>query len=157
MPTYETAVLSDLPPNEHEFRIAFLQSIPKGSSLKDVKGTILFCHGFPETSHQFAKVLQPIADQTGYLTIAPDMRGHGYSSRPLDGPEGFTKSIISRDFKEVIYKHLKLGDKPVHVVGHDIGAMVAVRYAMQFPDIKSLIFGEAPAPGTKAYQDAWNR
>jgi pimeloyl-ACP methyl ester carboxylesterase len=151
--THDVAVLSDKSPLEHEHRIAFRQALPNGvTDIKDVKGTILLCHGFPQSSYQFRKVVGPIADATGYLCIAPDMRGHGFSSKPLDGPEGFTKTLISQDFHEVITKHLKLGDKPIHVVGHDVGAMVAVRYAMQF-NPKSLMFGEACGPSIQLYSE----
>ena len=39
------------------------------------------------------------------------------------------------------------------MVGHDIGAMVAMAYALLYrDDVRALCFGEAPVPGTSGYE-----
>ena len=49
---------------------------------------------------------------------------------------------------------MNIKDK-VHVVGHDIGGMIAAAYAMKFPQsVKSVAWGECPLPGTKVYDKA---
>jgi pimeloyl-ACP methyl ester carboxylesterase len=42
----------------------------------------------------------------------------------------------------------------IHLVGHDIGSMIAHAYASQYPDqTASLCIGEAPLPGSAAYHE----
>jgi pimeloyl-ACP methyl ester carboxylesterase len=43
--------------------------------------------------------------------------------------------------------------EPIHIIGHDIGGMVAFALASRFPErIRSVCWGECPLPGTTAYQ-----
>jgi predicted alpha/beta-fold hydrolase len=44
---------------------------------------VLFCHGFPDTSHTWRQQMKAIAS-AGYRAIAPDMRGYGRGSAPAD-------------------------------------------------------------------------
>ena len=134
-----------------EIRIHYVEALPPlGSS---PKGTILLIHGFPETSYQFRYVIKPLAD-AGYHVVAPDYRGAGYSSKPYMGPEGFTKEVLAQDLHKMMVDHVKPKDK-IHLVGHDIGGMIARAYAVQFPDeVMSTIWGECPLPGTKYYDEA---
>lgn len=113
------------------------------------KGTILLIHGFPQCSYQFRHVTTPIAD-AGYTVIAPDYRGAGHSSKPLGGYE---KTQMAADIHKLLVEHLGIAE-PVHVVGHDIGGMVAHAYASRFPmDTTSVAHGEFPMPGTKVYDN----
>lgn len=112
------------------------------------KGTILLIHGFPETSYQFRHVITPLSD-AGYRVIAPDYRGAGHSSHPRDG---YTKSVMAADIHTLLTRHLAI-TQPVHVVGHDIGGMIAHAYASRFAsDTASVSWGECPLPGTDAYE-----
>jgi pimeloyl-ACP methyl ester carboxylesterase len=97
-------------------------------SVGNEKGIILLIHGFPQTSYQFRYVITPLSE-AGYRIIAPDYRGAGHSSHPRDGYE---KSIMAADLHTLLVEHLKIKE-PVHVVGHDIGGMVAHAYAAWFP------------------------
>ncbi|CAI6231516.1 unnamed protein product [Periconia digitata] len=114
-----------------------------------LKGTILLIHGFPQTSYQFRHVITPLSD-AGYRVIAPDYRGAGKSSKPV---LGYEKSQMAQDIHLLIQSHLSIKDK-IHVVGHDIGGMVAFAYASQYPDdVASVIWGECPLPGSSFYED----
>ena len=44
---------------------------------------VVFCHGFPESWYSWRHQLKALAE-AGYHVVAPDMRGFGRSSRPLD-------------------------------------------------------------------------
>src|SRR5438876_4287853 len=55
--------------------------------------------------------------------IAPDLRGHGQSDAP---PDGYTPRDYALDLAELIIA-LKLA--PVPVVGHSLGALVALALA----------------------------
>ncbi|KAI9154728.1 Soluble epoxide hydrolase [Paramyrothecium foliicola] len=112
-------------PLDNGLRIAYAEQRPEGNT---EKGIILLIHGFPETSYQFRHVMKPLAS-AGYRVIAPDYRGAGLSSRP---DTGFTKSVMAQDFIFLL-DHLKI-KSPVHVVGHDIGGMIAFAFAAEYPD-----------------------
>jgi pimeloyl-ACP methyl ester carboxylesterase len=45
--------------------------------------TVLFCHGFPDTSFTWRRQMEAVV-AAGYRAIAPDMRGYGRSSAPAD-------------------------------------------------------------------------
>ena len=102
--------------------------------------TLVLLHGFPETWYAFRHVLQPFAD-LGYRCVAVDYRGAGDSSRPRDG-QGYTKMNLAKDVRVLCSE--ALGVDKVIVVGYDIGSMIAVSMAMQFPEmVEALItFGE---------------
>ncbi|KAL8641846.1 MAG: hypothetical protein Q9228_001393 [Teloschistes exilis] len=128
-----------------EVRIHYVEANPPAGTQK--KGTILLIHGFPETSYQFRHVIPPLSS-AGYRVIAPDYRGAGYSSRPTTG---YTKKVLATDLHTLVTDKLGVQD-PVHVIGHDIGGMVAHAYAHLFPEsCASLIWGECPLPGTAVY------
>ena len=129
-----------------EIRIHFIECLPTSGK---PKGTILLIHGFPESSYQFRHVIIPFAE-AGYRVIAPDYRGAGYSSCP---PDGYTKDVLAQDLYKLVTEHVGVKE-PIHVVGHDIGGMIAHAYVAQFPShVASVIWGECPLPGTKFYED----
>lgn len=60
---------------------------------------------------------------------------------------------MAGDLRALVRDHLKIKEK-IHVVGHDIGGMIAFAYASRYPnDVASLIWGDCPLPGTFAYED----
>ena len=143
----QRAFLSGKPSTPSEVSIHYISCPPPTHT--EPKGTILLIHGYPQTSYQFRHVITPLAD-AGYRVIAPDYRGAGQSSHPRDGYE---KVQMATDLHEVLTKHLGIKEK-VHVVGHDIGGMVAHAYAARFPDdTASVAWGECPLPGTDAYDN----
>ncbi|KAK3115674.1 hypothetical protein LTR53_004737 [Teratosphaeriaceae sp. CCFEE 6253] len=116
------------------------------------RGTILLIHGFPQTAYQFRRVITPLSD-AGYHVLAPDYRGAGESSKPYDG---YTKDILARDIHRLVTEHEGIKDK-IHVVGHDIGGMIAHAYAVLYPEsTASVCWGECPLPGTETYREAKN-
>lgn len=134
-----------------EVRIHYVESHPPKGERK--KGTILLIHGFPETSYQFRHVMTPLAE-AGYHVIAPDKTGHGFSSKPIGNThqqDPFTKSSLAKDLHDLVTKHIGVKDK-IHLVGHDIGAMVAHAYVCQFPeDVATINWGECPLLGSTLY------
>ncbi|MCJ1454024.1 hypothetical protein MMC28_004374 [Mycoblastus sanguinarius] len=132
-----------------EIRLHYIECLPPSSS---PKGIILLIHGFPETSYQFRHVIPPLA-AAGYHVLAPDYRGAGYSSHP---PSGYTKDVLAQDLYKLVTEHVGVKGK-IHVVGHDIGGMIAHAYVAQFPDnVESIIWGECPLPGSSYYDASKN-
>ena len=137
-PGYQVA---QLPNGIH---IAYREQCP--SSAEQTKGTVILIHGFPQTSYQFRHTL-PLLAAKGYRCIAPDYRGAGFSSKP---ELGFDKVTMGNDIALLLES---LGIiSPVHLVGHDIGGMIAFTLAHHHPEIvKSVCWGECPLPGTQTY------
>ncbi|KAI3337279.1 alpha/beta-hydrolase [Xylariaceae sp. AK1471] len=127
-------------------RIAYVDCAPGGSGTQ--KGVILLIHGFPQTSYQFRNVIKPLS-KAGYRVLAPDYRGAGRSSKTLTG---FTKSAMAHDLVRLL-DALEIDEK-VHVVGHDIGGMVAFAIAARHSSrVASVSWGECPLPGTSVHED----
>lgn len=115
--------------------------------LGESRGVFVLLHGFPQTAYQFRYVMRPIA-ASGYRVIAPNYRGAGRSSKPATG---FTKSIMAEDIVHLL-DHLGITTK-VHVVGHDIGGMIAYSLATRHPHrLLTVNWGECPLPGTSAHE-----
>jgi len=127
-------------------RIAY-QEYPSSSPSSPPKAAILLLHGFPQTSHQFRHVL-PLLAKEGYRCIAPDYRGAGRSSK---NHNDFRKTTMAADMLALL-DELNIKE-PVHVIGHDIGGMIAFALASRHPSrVRSVCWGECPLPGTEAYR-----
>lgn len=139
--------------SDPEIRIHYVEARPGPKKVQ--KGTVLLIHGFPETSYQFRHVMIPLAE-AGYHVIAPDKTGHGFSSKPIGNvhqQDPFTKKSLAKDLHQLLIDHVGIKDK-VHIVGHDIGGMVAHAYACQFTDhVASVTWGECPLPGSTFYEE----
>jgi pimeloyl-ACP methyl ester carboxylesterase len=126
-------------------RLSYISCAPASTA---TKGTILLIHGFPETSYQFRHVITPLSD-AGYRVIAPDYRGAGGSSKPVTG---YTKAQMAEDLHLLLHSHLQIEGK-VHIVGHDIGGMIAYAYAHLYSkDVASLVWGECALPGSELFE-----
>lgn len=129
-------------------RIAYLDH-PASSTDTPPKAVILILHGFPQTSHQFRHVL-PLLAKEGYRCIAPDYRGAGRSST---NQHDFRKTTMAADMVALLDK-LEITEA-VHVIGHDIGGMIAFALASRYPKrVRSVCWGECPLPGTAAYRQS---
>jgi pimeloyl-ACP methyl ester carboxylesterase len=86
---------------------------------------MVLLHGFPQTGHMWRKVMPALAER--FTVLAPDLRGYGDSDRP---PGGYDKRRMAADLAQVIEA---LGLTPVVFVGHDRGARVGHRFALDHP------------------------
>ena len=91
---------------------------------------VLLLHGFPQTHFCWRGVVPALSGR--HAVVAPDLRGYGASTAPAGGPrgEGFTKREMASDLVELMSK---LGHEHFAVVGHDRGARVAYRMALDHP------------------------
>jgi pimeloyl-ACP methyl ester carboxylesterase len=87
---------------------------------------LVLLHGWLGSSYSWRKVLPALAEH--FTVIAPDARGYGDSSKPDAGYDGLT---IKDDLRELVHA---LGHREVFVMGHDMGAPVALLYAAHHPD-----------------------
>ena len=101
---------------------------------------VVLLHGYAETGHMWLPLIAKLADR--HTVIAPDLRGFGDSSAPLDG---YTKAAMARDIHALVKS---LNYDRIRLVGHDIGLMVAYAYAAQYPsEVDRLVLMEAFLPG----------
>jgi pimeloyl-ACP methyl ester carboxylesterase len=90
---------------------------------------VIFCHGFPAIWSSWRTQMESLAG-AGFRAIAPDMRGYGGSSAPLD-PEYYTPYETVGDLVAILDA---TGITTACVVGHDFGANVAWNAAVMRPD-----------------------
>ena len=147
----------------YKFRLHYVDVAPYANRAKsaDTKanGTVLLIHGFPQTWWEYRHAINPIAN-AGYRVIIPDYRGAGNSQAPPSNAGfaggkggGYTKLVMADDLRQLVQDNLGIKDK-IHVVGHDIGAMVGHAYTAFFPeDTKSFVWVDCPLPGTTYYKD----
>ncbi|MEV1002413.1 alpha/beta hydrolase [Nonomuraea sp. NPDC050202] len=87
---------------------------------------VILLHGWPQTSLCWRAVLEPLA--ADHTVVAPDLRGYGLSDKP---PTGYDKRQMAADMAELVRT---LGFDRAAVVGHDRGARVAHRWALDRPE-----------------------
>ncbi|MEZ0491488.1 alpha/beta fold hydrolase [Kineococcus sp. TBRC 1896] len=104
----------------------------------DVHGAgtpLVLLHGFPQTRRMWRHVVADLS--TDHTVVAADLRGYGESDAPpARDASGYREDVYSartmaRDVVAVA-DALDLG--PLTVVGHDRGALVAFRAALDHPD-----------------------
>ncbi|MEC4804313.1 MAG: alpha/beta hydrolase [Jaaginema sp. PMC 1079.18] len=93
---------------------------------------IILLHGLADHGGVWQSLGNTLASQ--YHAIAPDLRGHGNSSKPK---QGYTSPEIIADL-QALMQHL--GITRAHILGHSWAGKVACLWATQFPEqCRSLI------------------
>jgi haloacetate dehalogenase len=95
---------------------------------------VLLLHGYPE-NHLIWHLVAPALAQA-HTVVLTDLRGYGDSDKPVPGPtdEEYAKRTMARD---QILVMRALGFERFAVVGHDRGARVAHRLALDAPEVVS--------------------
>lgn len=93
---------------------------------------VLLLHGYPQTHVLWHKVAPRLAKR--FTVVAPDMRGYGDSARPQAAPGDHTVYCKRTTATDLVELMADLGHTAWHVVGHDRGARVAHRMALDHPD-----------------------
>jgi haloacetate dehalogenase len=91
---------------------------------------VVLLHGYPQTGAMWHAVAPALAqDRT---VVVPDLRGYGASSKPetTEDHEPYSKRAMARDVVAVM---AELGFDGFDVVGHDRGARVSYRLALDHP------------------------
>ncbi len=102
--------IRELPANGFTFRCRLCGMENSGES-------VIFLHGFPETSHLWERILRSFAD-AGYRCLAFDQRGYSPGARP----EGIHHYRIDSIASDAIALADELGWPKFHLVGHDWGS-----------------------------------
>lgn len=89
-------------------------------------GMPLLClPGWPQTWYSYHAVAMELAKT--YRVVIVDIRGMGSSGKP---EAGYDKKTMAADIMELIQQ---LGLAKVHIMGHDIGGMIAMSFAFNYP------------------------
>jgi pimeloyl-ACP methyl ester carboxylesterase len=104
---------------------------------------VVLVHGWPQHWWIWRDLIPPLAER--FRVIAPDLRGHGWSSKPAGD---YRKDELMRDLI-ALFDHLGL-DR-VRYVGHDWGAYAGTLAALRHPDrIEKLVACAIPHPWPEA-------
>lgn len=92
---------------------------------------LLLLHGYPQTHAMWHRVAPRLAEH--YQVICPDLRGYGDSTKPPGTADhgNYAKRAMAQDMLEVM---AQLGHSQFAVAGHDRGARVTHRLALDAPD-----------------------
>lgn len=101
---------------------------------------LVLIHGWMGSWYSWRKVMPLLAQS--FTVIVPDCRGYGDSHKPYAGYDGRT---IKNELREMVQS---LGIEKLTVVGHDMGALVALLYAAEHRDeVTGLGYFDEPLVG----------
>jgi len=106
-------------------------------------GDPLIClPGWPQTWYSFHTVATELSKK--YRVIVVDIRGMGSSEKP---ETGYDKKTMAKDIYELVQQ---LGLQKINILGHDIGGMVAMSFAFNYPEATEKLIvmdGSHPSEG----------
>ena len=120
---------------------------------------VLLLHGHPRTHATWHRVAPLLCEE--HTVVCPDLRGYGESSKPPTTPdhEPYSKRAMARDCVALMRD---LGHDRFAVAGHDRGAYVAFRTALDHPQVVDRLvvmdavpIGEALARCDATFASAW--
>jgi haloacetate dehalogenase len=93
---------------------------------------VLLVHGYPETHVMWRRVAPALTDE--FTVVCVDLRGYGDSDKPAGGigHRSYAKRAMAQDLVEVMGA---LGHRRFGIAGHDRGGRVALRLALDRPDV----------------------
>jgi haloacetate dehalogenase len=98
---------------------------------------VLLLHGYPQNHLMWHKIAPDLAKY--FRVVATDLRGYGDSSKPKGDLDhyNYSKRTMGQDQIEVMSQ---LGYSQFYAIGHDRGARVAHRLALDYPEkVKKLV------------------
>jgi haloacetate dehalogenase len=110
---------------------------------------LLLLHGYPQTHATWHRIAPTLAQH--FTVICPDLRGYGDSDKPPGGGDhsAYSKRAMALDQVAVMSQ---LGFQQFAVAGHDRGARVALRLALDHPDAVSHLAVLDIIPTTTIYE-----
>lgn len=104
----------------HGERLAYLDEGPATGEV------LLLLHGMAGSSQTWRSVIGPLSRR--YRVIAPDLLGHGNSTKPRSDYSLGAFAVLLRDLLD------ELGITRATVVGHSLGGGIAMQFTYQHPD-----------------------
>ena len=91
---------------------------------------LLLLHGYPQTRAAWHAVAPRLAAQ--FTLIIPDLPGYGASKGPPPEEENYSKRRMARIMRDLVQA---LGQDRIFVAGHDRGARICFRMALDHPEL----------------------
>jgi pimeloyl-ACP methyl ester carboxylesterase len=88
---------------------------------------LVVVHGYTGGAHEWREVARGLAGERTVLLY--DQRGHGASSAPRE-PSAYAMARLAEDLRGLLDAR---GIERAHVLGHSMGGMVALRFAVEHP------------------------
>lgn len=100
-------------------------------SPRGTRPALMLVHGFPQTHVLWHRVVQALARD--YWIVLPDLRGYGDSAQPPGLPDhaNYSKRVMAQDLVDLMDQ---LGAPRFFLAGHDRGARVSARLALDHPE-----------------------
>ncbi|MCM3882722.1 alpha/beta fold hydrolase [Frankia sp. R82] len=109
-------------------------------------GPLVLVHGIAGSAEDWAAVATGLA--ASRPVVAYDHRGHGASGWACGGRSEYTFDLLFADLVAVL---AALGPAPVDLLGHSMGGVIALRYALEHPRrVRSLILVDTAAAPANA-------
>lgn len=104
-------------------RIHWRAWLPEGGA----RATILLVHGYGEHSGRYEHVGERYCAR-GFAVVAPDHRGHGRSEGARGHVDRFEEYVADLHALRV---RVAMDDRPIIVIGHSMGGLIAIHYALR--------------------------
>lgn len=116
--------------------------------------TFVVVHGHGEHSGRYQHLAEWFTP-LGATVYALDLRGHGRSG----GQRGHAPSLeaLLNDIDLVVNRARQQSDGPVVLIGHSFGGLLAIAYALRYPDHIDRAVFSAPLLRLKLQVPAWKR
>lgn len=110
-----------------------LDGVEIACTIRGAGPAVLLLHGFPQTRAMWRPIAAHLAGQ--FTVVAADLRGYGGSGTPgLNTPQDCAAYSFRAMGQDQLALMTALGHTRFHLVGHDRGARVAHRMALDAPD-----------------------
>ncbi|GAA1592086.1 alpha/beta hydrolase [Actinomadura kijaniata] len=110
-------------------RVPVADGVSLNSAVAGSGSPVVLLHGFPQTHLMWRHVAADLA--ADHTVICPDLRGYGDSDKPEAVAEDvYSKRTMAAD---IVALARELGHERFALAGHDRGALVAFRAAMDHP------------------------
>jgi pimeloyl-ACP methyl ester carboxylesterase len=119
---------------DQEFNMAYMDLVPKESN----GHTIVLLHGKNFSGMYWEQTAKDLA-KAGYRVIMPDQIGFGKSSKTTNMQYSF--QLLAQNTKALL-DYLKI--EKAAVLGHSMGGMLAVRFALMYPKFTEKLILENP-------------
>lgn len=114
------------------------------------RGVIVIIHGLAEHGGRYRDTAEFFA-ANGWAVFTCDLRAHGLSPDPIGSARvhvnRFTDYLLDVDALVALAK-VKHEGLPLYILGHSMGGLVTIRYALQKPQVLAGAIISSPALGT---------
>ncbi|MFF4357310.1 alpha/beta fold hydrolase [Streptomyces sp. NPDC001604] len=116
-------------PGFEQHRIQVADGVALHTAVGGSGSPVVLLHGFPQTHLMWRHVAADLA--ADHTVICPDLRGYGASDKPADTDGAtYAKRVMAAD---TVALARSLGHERFALAGHDRGALVAFRTALDHP------------------------